>query len=104
IVSEGVDPLTAIQMATINVARAYGVDHQIGSIAPGRKADLVIVNDLENFDVEAVFLDGKLFDENNYDVPPYDYPSDVLNTVKLGKVTPEKFTIKTAVDSGEVKV
>lgn len=104
IVSEGVDPITAIQMATINVARAYGVDHKIGSIAPGRQADLVVVNDLENFDVEAVFLDGKQFDDKNFTIPPYDYPTDVLNTVKLGEVTPEKFTIKTSVDSGEVKV
>jgi adenine deaminase len=54
IVSEGVDPITAIQMATINVARAYGVDHRIGSIAPGRKADMVLVSDLKDFDVEAV--------------------------------------------------
>lgn len=104
IVSEGVDPVTAVQMATINVARAYGVEHQIGAIAPGRKADLVIVNDLVNFEVEAVFIDGKLFDESNYEIPAFNYPEDVLNTVKLGEVTPDKFAIKTAAETDEVKV
>ena len=104
IVSEGVDPITAVQMATINVARAYGVDHHIGSIAPGRRADLVLVSDLKNFDVEAVFVRGKQFNAKAFSVPPYHHPREVLNTVKLGKVSPETFRIKTPVASGEVTV
>jgi len=104
IVAEGVDPVTAIQMATINVARAYGVDHHIGSIAPGRRADLVVVSDLQNFEVEAVFLGGKKFDPEAYSIPPYNHQPEVLNTVKMGKVSPETFQIKTPITSGEVKV
>ncbi len=104
IVSEGVDPVTAIQMATINVARAYGIDHKIGSIAPGRQADLVIVNDLTDFDIEAVFIEGKQFDLNTVTIPPYPYPNEVLNTIKLAEVGPEDFKIKTPLAAGEVKV
>lgn len=104
IVSEGVDPITAIQMATINVARAYGVDHHIGSIAPGRRADLVLVSDLQNFDVEAVFLGGKKYDPETYSIPPYNHPREVLNTVKMGEVSPETFQIKAPIASGEAEV
>ena len=39
----GVDPLTAVQMATLNTAERFGVDHQVGSLAPGRSADFIIV-------------------------------------------------------------
>ncbi len=104
IVAEGVDPVTAIQMGTINVARAYGIDHHVGSIAPGRKADLVLVSDLESFDVAEVFVDGKKFNDENFTVPAFKYPDEVLNTVKLGEVSPATFWIKAPVDAGEVKV
>ena len=104
IVSEGVDPVTAIQMATINVARAYGVDHHIGSIAPGRRADLVLVSDLQNFDVEAVFLQGKQYDARTYAIPPYTHPPEVLNSIRMGEVSPETFQIKAPITSGEAEV
>jgi len=104
IVAEGVDPITAVQMATINVARAYGIDNKIGSISPGKKADMVLVSDLESFDIEAVFVDGKQFDASNYTIPSYNYLSEVLNTVKLGEVSPETFKIPAPIASGEVKV
>lgn len=104
IVSEGVDPITAIQMATINVARAYGVDHRIGSIAPGRKADMVLVSDLKDFDVEAVFLKGKQYDADTFSIPPYKHPSSVVNTIKMGKVSPDIFQIRTPIASGEAEV
>lgn len=104
IVSEGVDPVTAVQMATINVARAYGIDHQIGSIAPGRKADMVLVSDLENFAVEAVFIEGKQFKQEGFITPRYQYPQEVLNTVKLDLVSPETFNIKAPAAAGEAAV
>lgn len=104
IVSEGVDPITAVQMATINVARAYGIDHHIGSIAPGRKADMVLVSDLTDFAVEAVFIEGKQYKKENFSVPPYEYPNDVLNTVKLGQVSPETFAVKVPAEADQAKV
>lgn len=103
-VEEGVDPITAVQMGTINVARAYGFDHLMGAIAPGRCADMVVVSDLQNFDVEAVFIDGRRFEEEDTQIPRYSYPHEILNTVKLGPVTAETFAIKAPVNAGEVTV
>lgn len=101
-VAEGVDPITAIQMGTINVARAYGFDHIMGAIAPGRNADMVIVSDLQSFDVEAVFLDGKQFVNKNIEIPRYSYPPEVLNTIKLEPVAAGTFVIPAPVREGEV--
>ena len=49
VIESGVDPFTAIQMSTINIAEYYGVTASVGSLAPGRRADLVLVDDLESF-------------------------------------------------------
>ncbi len=56
-ISHGLDPVTAIQMATLNIAEAYGLDDR-GAIAPGRRADLVVASDLSDFRVERVFVAG----------------------------------------------
>ena len=61
---EGADPVTAIQMASINPAEQYHVDDRIGSISPGKYADVLVVNDLRDFDVEKVMVNGKLIAEN----------------------------------------
>lgn len=54
------DPVKAIQMATINVAQAYRVDSEIGIIAPGRFADILIFRSLEKLDIDSVLVNGKL--------------------------------------------
>jgi adenine deaminase len=58
-ISCGLKPITAIQMATINTAEYFGVDREIGSIAPGRYADLVLVEDLEHFKAGTVIARGQ---------------------------------------------
>lgn len=58
-VKEGIDPITAVQMATINAAECYRLWDR-GAIAPGRRADLVLVNNLTDFEVEAVLIQGRL--------------------------------------------
>ncbi len=57
-VEEGIDAITAIQMATINSAECFGL-HDRGAIVPSRRADIVIFEDLKNFDVSRVFVAGK---------------------------------------------
>jgi adenine deaminase len=91
-------------MATINVARAFGLDHRIGSIAPGRYADMVIVKDLHDFDVEMVFINGKRMDFKNSPLPRYQYPRSALNTVKMSLVSAENFRIEAPIKSGETTV
>ncbi len=58
-VSYGVDPITAVQMATINAAECYRLQN-VGAIAPGYTADFLIVDDLEQFHVDQVYVHGKL--------------------------------------------
>ena len=55
----GISPVTAIQMATFNTARRFGLA-DLGAIAPGYRADMVVLEDLETLDVGMVFKDGKL--------------------------------------------
>jgi adenine deaminase len=58
-VASGLDPMAAVRMATLNAAECYGL-HDRGAIAPGRRADLVVVEDLESFAVKSVFCLGTL--------------------------------------------
>jgi len=62
-VKEGVDPITAIQMATINIATCYQLQN-IGAIAPGYEADLIVFDDLNNIEPKKVFINGELVSEN----------------------------------------
>ena len=62
-VAMGIPPLTAIQMATINGAEAFRIDHMVGSISPGRAADILLVKDLDDFRVDRVIANGKLVAE-----------------------------------------
>lgn len=54
----GLDPVTAVQMATINPARHFGLKHR-GAILPGYAADMVVIDNFENFNIEMVFKCGK---------------------------------------------
>jgi len=55
----GLDPLTAIQMATINTAEYFGLNN-VGAIGPGRQADLVVFSDIKNPVIEEVYFRGNL--------------------------------------------
>ncbi|MFJ2030955.1 adenine deaminase C-terminal domain-containing protein [Streptosporangium sp. NPDC087985] len=69
-VKAGVDPVTAIQMATVNCAEMYRIDHLVGSIAPGRYADVLIVDDLADFRVREVVADGTLVARDSAMITP----------------------------------
>ena len=106
-IEEGVDPMTAIQMATINSAEAYRIDHLIGSISPGRIADILFIDSPESFNVEAVMSDGKLVAENkklNYELIPPKRSSILKGVLKCNKTTKEDFEYKVDINNGKVKV
>ena len=105
IISEGVDPVTAIQMATINVARTYGMEHEVGIIAPGRYADMVLVDNLKDLNILCVIANGQKIEiDKNKVYPEYDYPSSVLNSVTLDNITAQDLEIKAPIDEGEIIV
>ena len=55
----GVEPVRAIQMASLNVAEIFYAQQDIGSISPGRHADIVLLDDLETFSIDSVIVGGE---------------------------------------------
>jgi adenine deaminase len=87
-IREGVDPVEAIQMATINPATYFRLDDR-GVIAPGAVADLAVISDLAAMWVEAVFLGGELAARNGkllLSLPPYTYPDSLKHSIRRGPV------------------
>ncbi|TMV05531.1 adenine deaminase [Ruegeria sediminis] len=83
----GCDPLIALQMATINTATHFGLEREIGSIAPGRRADIILSSDLTELPIELVMARGRVVAENGeirVDCPHFDWPDAARNTVHLG--------------------
>jgi adenine deaminase len=106
-ISCGVPPVTAIQMATINSAEAYRIDHLIGSISPGRIADILLVDAPETFNVKAVVVNGKLTAKDSKLVTPLKAParSPVLaGRLKCAKTVKEDFLYKVKIRQGTAKV
>src|SRR5688572_975389 len=85
-IEQGLNPVTAIQMMTINTAEHFGVSREMGMIAPGRWADVVLVKDLRNFKAEVVIAKGQVIAEGGkwtVKLPKFKYPSWVKHSVKL---------------------
>lgn len=59
-IRSGVDPLQAIRMATLNPAEHFGLERDLGGIAPGRIADILLVGELADFVVETVIASGRV--------------------------------------------
>ncbi|MDY5913555.1 MAG: amidohydrolase family protein, partial [Inconstantimicrobium porci] len=106
-IKEGVEPMTAIQMATINSAEAYRIDHLVGSISPGRIADILFVDDINTFNVEKVITNGKLVAENgrlSYELRAPKRSSVLTSQLKCKKTTKEDFEYKVDIKDGKAKV
>ncbi len=89
-VEEGVDPIKALQMCTINPAEYFNID--AGLIAPGRFADIVLLKDLERFDVKRVIANGEVVGNI---VKRYTYPDFVKKSVRLRhRITPDDLKIE----------
>ena len=87
-IEQGVEPITAIQMATLNTAEHFGVSNDVGQIAPGRYADMLLVGNLDAIDVQMVIARGEVVAESGgmiVDLPSFNYPEDVKNSVNMGK-------------------
>jgi adenine deaminase len=87
-IAQGLKPVTAIQMATLNTAQHFRLERELGSIAPGRLADLLIVSDLSALVIDEVYARGVRLARGGRleaDIPAYDYPARAKKTVRLGK-------------------
>lgn len=104
-IKQGVSPVEAIQMVTINPATYFGLD-EIGVLAPGKMADIAIIDDLEEMTVEGVFLKGKLVASKGellIDLPKYTYPERVKNSVKIDPIEEKDLEIEAGGTSAKVR-
>ena len=100
-VEVGIDPLVAIQMATVNGAEYFGLRHELGSIAPGRIADVLFVEDLADFRPHRVLADGRDVGELR---EPY-YPPEAYESIRLSlPLTAADLRIEAAGERARVRV
>jgi len=107
-INEGMDPIRAIQMATLNTAEAYRIDHIVGSITPGKAGDVLIIDDLDGFHVDKVFANGELVAANGEMLKEPKIPEikDVfLKSFNIRTpVSPDEIIIRTDKDAREAEV
>ena len=90
VIAAGVDPLVAYRVASMSAADVLGLRDR-GLIAPGKRADIVLLDDLKTCKVAATFTKGKLFSPN--EIPILDAPDPFLHTVRCREVTADDFIV-----------
>ncbi|KAE8559253.1 adenine deaminase C-terminal domain-containing protein, partial [Paenibacillus polymyxa] len=108
-IAQGVKPVTAFQMATLNTAERFGVARDIGSIIPGAIADIILLDGrLAEVNVTATIAAGQLVAEYGQMVADWEgfvYPAEVMDTVHLGReLSAADFRIAAPVQEGNVPV
>jgi adenine deaminase len=85
-IAAGIDPMTAYQMATLNVAEGMRVERDYGSLTPGKYADLIVIDDLERVTVSATMIDGEwafLDGEYRPGTKTFTYPQWARSTMRV---------------------
>jgi adenine deaminase len=104
----GFEPIEAVQMATLNVAEHFSLDHLIGGLAPGRFADFVVIPDIATIDAQVVVSNGKVIArKGNLLMPPrsHAYARGSLNSIKLSRdLKPSDFAIQVPENAKQVNV
>lgn len=96
-IENGISPLRAIKLATLNSAQALKLN-DVGAIAPGYKADLVILDNLKDFNVQKVFKDGRLVAENeslivNLPEIKEGKSEKIYKSINIGKIKTKDFDL-----------
>lgn len=104
-IAEGIDPVEAIQMATINPATHFGFK-DVGVLAPGKRANIAVIDDLNNMTIDQVYLNGVLAAEKGeltINLGSYTYPESVKKSVKRGPVKAEDLHINASGSRARVR-
>ena len=96
-IGEGLDPLIAIQIATLNAAECFSLSDR-GAIAPGYRADFLFIEDLEKFTIKDIFKDGVKMENNSSMSLPHHISDNVLGSVKLATLTSNDIELKVSED------
>lgn len=105
-IKAGLNPIDAIRSATLNSAREIGVTN-LGAIAPGYVADLVVLDDLEDMLVKTVIFQGKIVAEDGVllkSIEDKKYDIELENSVHVDKLSLEDFKLKAPIENGQIKV
>ncbi len=106
-IQQGLKPITAIQMATLNTAEHFGMERELGSITPGRRADFLLVSNLAELAIDAVYGRGKLlWDKGGLKarMPKFVYPDNARNTINMKRdLTGGDFIIRAKKKNGKTK-
>ena len=103
----GLPPILAIQMVTINAAQLLEKARWIGSISPGRAADILVVSDLEAVTIDQVYTDGILVAQGGQlivEIPAYEYPAWAVHSLHLEPLTVEDFSIPAKQSPAKVRM
>jgi adenine deaminase len=98
-IEAGLEPLVAIQLATINGAEYFGLRHELGSIAPGRLADILFVDDLRVLRPHAVLAEGRPVGG----LPAYEYPREAYESVRIPLLDDRSFRVEAAGKRAKVR-
>lgn len=102
-VAAGIDPIEAIKMASYNAARAYGI-RGVGAIAPGYKADMVLLEDLKDFKVKQVISRFGRPYTGEEQIPSPILPPQVFNSVRLPEISKADLALKCHVSAPVIKM
>lgn len=94
-VEEGIDPIDAVRMVTVKPADYFGL-RRLGAVAPGKSADIAIVNNLKEFKAEIVFIDGRIVAKDGEylaGVKRSIIKESVRETIRTAEITPEDLKI-----------
>ena len=95
-IQEGMEPLQAIQLATLNAAECYDLKNK-GALTSGFIADIILVADLLEMNITTVFKDGQLVVENgvmvNKRIKPIEPPASILRSVHIPELTKKQFSL-----------
>lgn len=102
-VAAGIDPIDAIKMASYNAARAYGI-RGVGAIAPGYKADMVLLEDLKDFKVKQVISRFGRPYTGEEQLPSPILPPQVFNSVRLPEISKYDLALRCHVSAPVIKM
>lgn len=102
-VAAGIDPIDAIKMASYNAARAYGICG-VGAIAPGYKADMVLLEDLKDFKVKQVISRFGRPYTGEEQIPSPILPPQVFNSVRLPEISKYDLALRCHVSAPVIKM
>lgn len=102
-VAAGIDPIDAIKMASYNAARAYGI-RGVGAIAPGYKADMVLLEDLKDFKVKQVISRFGRPYTGEEQIPSPILPPQVFNSVRLPEISKYDLALRCHISAPVIKM